>query len=64
MTIPEDVRTLLSLGPTFNMLPAKDKIHLPGLLADIDNIATLTPLVTRNVLTARAVDAITNYMTS
>lgn len=46
------------------MLPTKEEIHLPGLLDEIENIATLTPHITINVFTARAVNAITNYMIS
>lgn len=62
IAVPNDILTLLSLGPKFNITPTIKDINLPSLLADIDNIVSLTPHTTRNILTARAVNVVTNYV--
>lgn len=60
--VPTDIKNFLALGPKFSIPPLQRDTSLAHLMADVDNIVSnLTP-TTRNLLTAQAVNAITNHV--
>ncbi|XP_045463737.1 uncharacterized protein LOC123673297 [Harmonia axyridis] len=64
ISIPEDVRTFLSLGPKFNITPKKSDLNLGSLLADVEGLVSVSPPEMRNILTSKVVNVVTNYVHS
>ncbi|XP_045482183.1 uncharacterized protein LOC123686213 [Harmonia axyridis] len=64
ISIPEDVRTFLSLGPKFNITPKKCDLNLGSSLADVEGLVSVSPPEMRNILTSKVVNVVTNYVHS
>lgn len=60
--IPEGVKTMLSLGPKFSVRPNITDVNLPRLLSDLDYAVQCVDKRSQNVLTAKVVNVVTNFL--
>ncbi|XP_044754436.1 uncharacterized protein LOC123313562 [Coccinella septempunctata] len=60
--IPEDVRSVLSLGSKFSLQATKKDIKLENIIADVEYIIGYIPEETREIQRARVTNIITNFI--
>lgn len=60
--LPDEVKTLLSLGPKFSIEPSAKELNIPGLLSEIELANRDRSNQEKNSTTARATNIITNYV--
>lgn len=62
MTIPDEVKTMLSLGSKFSIATNTREISVNRLVADIENILDRTPTERKDLLRAKATSIVTNHL--
>lgn len=60
--IPPDIENFLSLGPKFSIQVNSKKLHVGGLLADVESILEDHPRNVRDLYRARVTNVITNFL--
>lgn len=61
-SLPDDVKTILSLGPKFAFPPSNKDISMKHLLAEVEEVVVTAPSNMQNILRAKATNAVTNYI--
>lgn len=62
VNIPEEVNTILSLGPKFSIPPTVKDIPMKRLLANVESIIELGEEDSKNIMRAKVTNIITNYV--
>lgn len=62
VTLPDEVKTVLSLGPKFCIPPKKNDVSIPHLLSEVNQATSnIQEKNSRDILTARVTNVITNF---